>query len=277
MAVCGAPADCEDCVQVVRSTKKVQVPCTRNTYKQYTVQVPRTVNERVPRQVTYTDYETRTKQVPYTVNRTETRQRTSTQSYQVPVTKEKTRMVSVTKQVPKTVMVPRTTYVNVTTQVPQSYKTTEYETRTRQVQIPYTVNVPETRYRTVSEKHPVQRTKTEYSNVTKTVFDTQTRTRCVPETKMVTKEIPVYHVRARPAPPCASGDCGTQIPTMSQAHLNEFDAMDKNQDGQITRDEMQGTVSHGGQFNSADADGDGALDLHEFNAARKQGMLGQGY
>merc|ERR1719412_1188632 len=106
-------------------------------------------------------------------------------------------------------MVPQTTYVDVTTQVPQTYKTTDYETRTRAVKIPYTVNVPETRYRTVTEKHPVQRSKVEYDTVHKTVFDTQTRTRCVPETKMVTKEIPVYNVVARPAPPCTSGDCGT--------------------------------------------------------------------
>merc|ERR1719466_630815 len=116
-----------DCFQVVRDTKTVTVPCTKNTFKQYTVKVPRQVTEQVPRTVTYTDYESRPKQVPYTVNRQEKRIRMETQSYQVPVTKHFTKIVM--------------------------------EDREKQVPVPYFVNVPETKYRTVTEQVPVQKTK----------------------------------------------------------------------------------------------------------------------
>jgi len=179
MATCGSNQDddCDDCVQVVRDTKTVQIPCTRNTYKQYTVKVPRQVTEKVPRAVTYMDYENRQKQVPYTVNKSERRVRLETQKFQVPVT----------------------TY----------YKRTVMETRERQVPVEYYVDVPETKYRTLNERVPIQRTKIEYADVVKTVYDTQTRTRCVPETKIITKQIPVYNVVAKPAPPCPPDtDCG---------------------------------------------------------------------
>jgi len=205
MAACGFPQneDCEDCVKVVRNMKTVQVPCTRNTYKQYTVKIPRQVSHQVPRTISYTDYESRSKQVPYIVNRSEKRTRMETQKYTVPVTITKTRMVPVTKKVPKTV------YVDVTTQVPQNYTTTTMQTRERQVPVPYFVNVPETKYRTVTEQVPVPKTKVRMDTVTKTVYDTRVRTRCVPETKMVSKQIPVFNVVARPAPPCPPGaDCG---------------------------------------------------------------------
>jgi len=162
MAACG-PTDFEDdCVRIIRNLKTVTVPCTKNTFKQYTVKVPRQVTEQVPRTVMYTDYESRSKQVPYTVNRQEKRTRMETQSYQVPVTKHFTKIVM--------------------------------EDREKQVPVPYFVNVPETKYRTVTEQVPVQKTKTEMQSVTKTVYDTQTRTRCVPQTTIVTKQVPVYRV-----------------------------------------------------------------------------------
>jgi len=204
MAACGQPNDCEDCVQVVRDTKTVQVPCTRNTYQKYSVKVPRQVTEQVPRTVTYTDYESRQKQVPYTVNRSERRVRMQTETYQVPVTKY--------------------------------YKRTVMETRTRQVPVPYFVNVPETKYRTVTEQIPVQKSKVEMDSVMKTVYDTQMRTRCVPQTKMVTKQIPVYNVVPRPAPPCPpEADCaGTAITENERA----FAAVDTNKDGVISYDEF---------------------------------------
>merc|ERR1719193_2119807 len=89
---------------------------------------------------------------------------------------------------------------------------TVMETRERQVPVPYFVNVPEIKYRTVTEQVPVQKSKVEMDNVVKTVYDTQTRTRCVPETKIITKQIPVYNVVARPAPPCPPDtDCGGDI------------------------------------------------------------------
>merc|ERR1712183_545025 len=128
-----------------------------------------------------------------TVNRSERRTRIDTQKYQVPVTTSHTRMVPVTKKVPKTI------YVDVTTQVPQNYTTTTMQTRERQVPVPYFVNIPETKYRTVTEQVPVQKTKIEMDTINKTVYDTKMRTRCVPETKMVSKQIPVYNVVARPA------------------------------------------------------------------------------
>jgi len=191
MAACGS----DGCVQVVKSFKTVQVPCTKNTFKQYTVKVPRQVSEQVPRTIQYTDFESRSKQVPYTVNRQERRIRMETQKYQVPVTTQNVTMVPVTKKVPKTI------YVDVTTNVPQQYTTTTMETRERQVPVPYFVNVPETKYRTVTEQVPVQRSKIQMDTVMKTIYDNQVRTRCVPETKIVTKQIPVYNVIARPAPP----------------------------------------------------------------------------
>merc|ERR1719204_85394 len=70
-------AEWQNAVDLRVSTQKVTVPCTRNTYKQYTVKVPRVVREKVPRTVKYVDMEKRTKTVPYTVNRTETRYRNS--------------------------------------------------------------------------------------------------------------------------------------------------------------------------------------------------------
>jgi len=210
MAACGfQSADCSDCVQVVRDMKTVQIPCTSNKYEQYTIKVPRQVSEQVPRTVNYTDYETRQKQVPYTVNRSEKRIRMETQKYQVPVTKYFT----------KTVM----------------------ETKERQVPVPYFVNIPETKYRTVIEQVPVQKTKTEMESVVKTVYDTQVKTRCVPVTKMVQKQIPVYSVVPRPAPPCPPQDDGEAVAVndykMGQA-AHAFAAVDTNKDGVISFDEF---------------------------------------
>merc|ERR1719445_2254839 len=76
--------DCEDCVDLKVTTQKVTVPCTRNTYKSYTVKVPRVVREKIPRTVKYVDMEKRTKQVPYTVNKCETRYRNDRPNLQSP-------------------------------------------------------------------------------------------------------------------------------------------------------------------------------------------------
>jgi len=255
MSACGTrqTEDCEDCVQVVRNYKTVQVPCTRNTFKQYTVRVPRQVSEQVPRTIRYTDYESRSKQVPYTVNRSEKRTRMETQKYTVPVTTTNTRMVPVTKKVPKTI------YVDVTQNVPQNYTTTTMQTRERQVPVPYYVNVPETKYRTVTEQVPVQKTKVQMDTVKKTVFDTQVRTRCIPETKMVSKQIPVYNVVARPAPPCPPGaDCGTNIG-------DDFKRIDKDGDGMLSYNEVA--------FDVADTNKDGKLAQEEYYNARAAGNL----
>jgi len=193
MAVCQT-GQSGDCVKVVRDFKTVQVPCTRNKCEQYTVKMPRQVINQVPRTVQYTDYETRQKSIPYTVTRPEMRTRMETQSYSVPVTTAHTKIVPVTRKVPKTV------YVDETTMEPQTYNMTTLQTRERQVPVPYYVSIPETRYQTVTEQVPVQRTKVQVDTVTKTVYQPQVRTVCVPETKIVTRQIPVYSLVPKPAP-----------------------------------------------------------------------------
>jgi len=231
MAACGSSQNenCDDCVQIIRNTRTVQVPCTRNTYKQYTVKVPRQVTEQVPRTVQYTDFESRQKQVPYTDYRSERRTRMETQTYQVPVTTTHTKMIPVTKKVPKTV------YVDVTTQVPRAYQRTTMQTRERQVPVPYYVNVPETKYRTVTEQVPVQKSRVQMDSVVKTVYDTQVRTRVVPETKIVTKQIPVFNVVAKPPAPCPTGaDCGSGD-VVADFSRNEMDG-----NGQFSNNESVG-------------------------------------
>jgi len=266
MAACGFPSrtksqnssDCDDCVQVVRSYKTVQLPCTRNTYRKYTVKVPRQVSEQVPRTVYYTEMTNRQKTIPYTVNRCERRTRMERQKYQVPVKTSHTRMVNVTRKVPRTV------YVNVTTQVPQKYTTTNMETRERQVTVPYYVNIPETRYRTVMEQVPVKKTKVEMDTINKTVYDSQVRTHCVPETRMVTKRIPVYSIVPRPAPPCPpEADCGgvnviehsNRIDKVGDGNPNyneiAFSAADKNKDGQLSFEEYRDARSKGNLSNTS--------------------------
>jgi len=201
MAACGTgQSETDDCVQVVRDMKTISVPCTRNVYEKYTVKVPRQVTVQVPRTVTYTDFVNRDKEVPYTVNKSERRIRMETQKYQVPVTKY--------------------------------YKKTVMETRERQVPVPYYVTVPETKYRTVTEQVPIQKSKVQMEDVVRTVYDTQTRTKCVPETKMVTKTIPVYNVIAKPAPPCPPVDDSK----MSE-DLAAFAAIDTTKDGVISYEE----------------------------------------
>jgi len=256
MAACGLgqAENCDDCVQVVRNTKTVQIPCTVNKYQQYTVKVPRQVTEQVPRTVNYTDFESRQKQVPYTDYRSERRTRMETQKYQVPVTTTQTRMVPVTKKVPKTV------YVNVTTQVPKTYKRTTMQTKERQVPVPYYVNVPETKYRTVTEQVPVQKTKVQMDKVTKTVYDTKVRTRCVPETKIVSKQIPVYNVLPKPAPPCPPGaDC-------AGVEQTDFNRIDSNGNGMLN--------SNGVSFDTVGNSHDGQLSFGEYSGGHAAGYLG---
>merc|ERR1719219_718632 len=195
------------------------------------------------------------------VNRQEKRIRMDTQKYQFPVTTTHTRMVPVTKKVPKTV------YVDVTTHVPQKYTTTTTQTRVRQVPIPYFVNVPETKYKTVTERFPVQRTKVHMDTVTKTVYDDQVRTRCVPETKMVTRQIPVYNVMAKPAPPCPPGaECGgVDDGTEDKSVHSDFNRIDKDNDGRLNYNEVA--------FDAADANKDAQLSHQEYYDARAAGNL----
>merc|ERR1719505_201012 len=52
-------AEWQNAVDLKVSTQKVTVPCTRNTYKQYSIKVPRQVREKIPRTVKYVDMEKR--------------------------------------------------------------------------------------------------------------------------------------------------------------------------------------------------------------------------
>jgi len=201
MAACGStngqPPSCDDCLKVVKTIKTVHVPCKYNTYKNITVKVPRQVHEQVPRTVKYTDYETRQRQVPYTVNRPERRTRVVTQKYQVPV---------------------RRCY-------------TVMQTKERQVTVPYFVNVPETKYRSESHQVPVERTKVEMDTVTKTVYDTHVRRRCVPQSRMCSKELPVYNVMAKPC-----GDCP------ADELLDDYSGT-VNGDGALSHKDLVGSVA----------------------------------
>merc|ERR1719410_1050625 len=196
-------AEWQNSVDLKVSTQKVTVPCTRNTYKQYTVKVPRVVREKVPRTVKYVGMEKRTKTVPYTVNRTETRYKNQCQTYKEPFTRPVTRMVAVKSKEPRTIM------VDVVKQVPKTEMKTTMVSKTKNVRVPYTVNLKETKFQTVTEQVPVNKTKVVVEDRVRTVFDTQVRTKCVPVTKMVTKQIPVFTVTAKPQAPCPPGtDCG---------------------------------------------------------------------
>merc|ERR1719219_656747 len=124
-------AEWQNAVDLKVSTQKVTVPCTRNTYKQYTVKVPRVVREKVPRTVKYVDMEKRTKSVPYTVNRCETRYRNTMQKYQVPVTRQVTKMINVKSKAPRTIM------VDVVKQVPKTEMKTTMVNKSKSVRVPY--------------------------------------------------------------------------------------------------------------------------------------------
>jgi len=183
-----------------------------------------------------------------------------TQKYQVPVTTTHTGMVPITKKVPRTV------YVNVTSQVPQTYKKTMMQTREKKVPVPYFVRVPETKYRTVTEQVPIQKTKVQMDRVTKTVYDTQIRTRCVPETKIVSKEIPVFNVIAKPAsscPPIAEYRTGSGHGVAEV----DFNRSMSGADGGLNYAEAA--------FEGADSKMDDQLSCGEYQSARAFGNMGE--
>jgi len=177
-----------DCFKVVRSTKRLEIPCTRNEYWNYKVKVPKEMTRQVPRRVEYTDYEVLERQEPYIVKRCETAYREEDQQYTVQVPKTVTRMVEVKKKVPKTV------YVEVMVDEPREVTIMTPETRKRRVKVPYQKEVVEQKYRTVKESIPVRKFRTEYDTVTNTVYVDEMRTKMVPVTKLVHKDIPVYNV-----------------------------------------------------------------------------------
>merc|ERR1719433_2575344 len=127
-------------------------------------------------------------------------------------------MVSVRSKQPKTIM------VDVVKQVPKTEMKTTMVNKTN-VRVPYTVNLKETKYSTLTEQVPVNKTKVVVEDRVRTVYDTQVRTRCVPVTKMVTKQIPVYTVVAKPAGNCPPGtDCGSGGGGMDMGGMGGADA-----------------------------------------------------
>lgn len=64
---------------------------------------------------------------------------------------------------------------------------------------------------------------------------------------------------------------GTERAPLPQPKVDpwDFDAMDGNADGRLTRKELQGT-RHEGQFDAIDADGNGRVDPREFEAYRQR-------
>jgi len=262
MAACGQAVsdNCDDCVQVVRETKTVQVPCTVNTYRKYSVNVPRQVMQQVPRTVTYTEYENRDKKVPFTVNRSERRIRVDKEQYQVPVTKY--------------------------------YKRTTMETRERQVPVTYYVDIPETKYRTVMEKVPVQRSKIQYEERLKTVYDTQIRQRCVPETRMVRKTLPVYNVVAKDPKPCPLSGA-TEFGAVNgyrqvtedgdrKSNNNEvgYTGVDTNMGGQISHPQYKSasaidTSANQVAYSLAEIKMDGQISYPQYTGMRAVGTMNQ--
>merc|ERR1719410_2530042 len=170
----GDDSEWQNSVDMKVSTQKVTVPCTRNVYKQYTVKVPRTVREKVPRTIKYTDMEKRTRQVPITTNRVVTKFRNETKNFQTPVTRPVTRMVSVRGKEPRTVM------VDVVKQVPKTEMRTTMVNKTKNVRVPYQVNLKETKIKTVTSNVPVKKTKVVMEDRVRTVFDTRMKTIKVP-------------------------------------------------------------------------------------------------
>jgi len=201
------------CFKVVRTNKRIEIPCTRNEQRRYKVSVPKTVQERVPRRVQYTDYETREREEPYTVKRYETAYREEEQQYMAQVPKKVTKMVKVTKKVPKTV------YVDVVTEEPQESTIMVPETRKRWVKVPFQKQVIDQKYRKVKESVPVTKYRTEFDTVSKTVYEDAWRTKVVPVTKIVRKVIPVYNV-------VPNGDCGNcdQVDARMVVNANRIDS-----------------------------------------------------
>jgi len=227
--------DGDDCVQVIRTVKRVVVPCKRNVVKNVTVQVPRTIVNKVPKQIPYQDVEKRVRSVPYITQKEEIRYTTSNQPYTTLVPRVRTKMVPVTRRVPKTV------YVNETTTVPRQETVMVPEIRNRNVRIPYKVQVPETKYRNQTYHVPVTKYKTVYEDVPKTIYEPRTKQQCTTVTKMVTKDIPVYS-----AIPRKQQSCPPQ--PVVQSNL-------------------------GRDFTAADTNRDGVLNFEEFANARQAGLL----
>jgi len=241
----------QDCFRVVRTSKRMEFPCTRNEYRRYKVKVPREVSKTVPRRVQYTDYETKSRVEPYTVKRFETAFRDEDQQYTVQVPKKVTKMVKVVKKVPKTV------YVDVVSEVPQEQIVMVPETRTRRVKVPYSKEVVEQQYRTVQDTIPVTKYRTEYDTISETVYDDSWKTECVPVTKMVHKEIPVFEVLPKPGGECGNCDqiesniglpMGYESQPIGQYQHTDYIApssYDTNNDGVFDANETAGSYDDG--------------------------------
>jgi len=216
-----ASYDGDDCVQVIRTMKRVVVPCKRNVIQNVTVQVPRVVVNRIPKKMPYQDLEKRVRSVPYITQKEEVRYTNTNQSHTVMVPKIRTRMVPVTRRVPKTV------YVNETTTMPRQERVMVPEIRQRHVRIPYKVQIPHTKYRNETYHVPVTKYKTVFEDVPKTIYEPRTKQQYTTVTKMVTKNIPVYS-----AIPKEPQSCPT-YPVVQSNLRRELAASDTNCNGML--------------------------------------------
>jgi len=185
----------DDCVQIMRTTKRVTIPCTRNVTSNITVQVPRTVVDKIPEQVPYQTCEARSRVVPYTSHREEVRYGDQYQNYTEMVPKQRTTHVTVKRKVPKMV------YVDEEVTIPKQETFFVPEVRQRKVRVPWKVQVPETRYRNETYHVPVTKYKTVTKEVPRTVYEPQTRQRCTQETKMVSVNLPDFYALPKAPPP----------------------------------------------------------------------------
>merc|ERR1719150_998518 len=95
--------------------------------------------------------------------------------------------------------------VDVVKMKPTKVMKTDMITKQKTVRIPYSVPIKENKVKTVTYMQPVNKTKVVMEDRVRTVIDTKVKTKCVPVTKMVTKEIPMFTVV--PKKPCGpTGD-----------------------------------------------------------------------
>jgi len=202
MAFCGATSNdypqCEsnDCYDIVRSTKTVTLPCTRNVVEQVTVNVPQQKEYTVNRNVPYTDYEERVRKVPYSYTENETVTRNVPVCQKVPIKKTFNYNERVVVKVPKVV------WVNTVKCIPKKTVRTCYVNKRSYVPKQVTQPVTKTGWKDVKERVPVTRYRTVTEKKSKTELVPEKRYRCKTQTKMVTKSIPTYQIVPRRPNPC---------------------------------------------------------------------------
>jgi len=206
-------ADCEDCVEKIKTYKTIQFPCSQNIRQNVTRKVPRQVKKTRQVPVNYVEHETRAVVQPVTkfVNVT---------SYkdvprQVPVTKSRTAI----REKTRTHQVPVVKWVDVEVKF-QEPKTEEYvEHETQYERRPIVTAKPVVQNVTKYVNIPTTKQRLEERTVYETVMEDQTEQVCEPVKKMCTTVVPVYKLVVRPP-----GQCNSPLVE------SEFDKLDPNVD-----------------------------------------------